>query len=121
LCEKSDLHVYLQFLDKAKAGIPINNIVFQKPSLFYRSDASGLGIGGYNISTGSAWHLEIPVHLRLRASFNSLEFIASIITIWIDILNNEILPEAIVIVPLPQVGLENPTFLMTMIQSFLTA
>jgi hypothetical protein len=75
------LHLSLQFLDYAKTGISINNIVFQKPSLFYHSDASELGMGGYNISMGLAWRFEIPAQCQLRTSLNSLEFLASVITI----------------------------------------
>lgn len=75
------------------SGVSINNIVFRKPTTFYRSDASEFGIGGYNIISGRAWRFEIPTHLRLRTSLNSLEFLACVITIWIDVLDNKILPE----------------------------
>jgi len=91
--EISDLHLSLKFLDMSVAGVSINNIVFRKPTTFYRSDASEFGIGGYNLISGRAWRLEIPVHLRLRASLNSLEFLACVITIWIDSLENRIHPE----------------------------
>jgi hypothetical protein len=83
----------ISFLDLANRGIPINNIVFRKPSKIYRSDASEFGLGGYNITSGSAWRFELPVDCRLRTSLNSLEFIACVITIWVDILNQEINPE----------------------------
>jgi hypothetical protein len=47
-------------------------------------------MGGYNIISGLAWRFEIPIHLQLCATLNSLEFIACVITIWIDILHSEI-------------------------------
>jgi len=93
LCEISDLHICLQMLDNARTGIPINNITFRSPNIFYRSDASEFGIGGYNLVSGLAWRHELPVELRLRTSLNSLEFLACVITIWIDIINNNISPE----------------------------
>jgi hypothetical protein len=74
-------------------GVSINNIVFRKPTTFYCSDASEFGLGGYNIISGRAWRFEIPSHLRLRTSLNSLEFLACVITIWIDFSENRISPE----------------------------
>jgi hypothetical protein len=43
-------------------------------------------LGGYSVLTGAAWRWEIPVDLRLWTSINSLEFIACVITIWVDII-----------------------------------
>jgi len=93
LCEISDLHICLKMLDYASEGISINNIVFRKPTTFYRSDASEFGLGGYNLISGQAWRFQLPVDLRLQTLLNSLEFLACVITIWIDILNNKINPE----------------------------
>ena len=90
LCEISDLHICLQMLDHASTGVLINNITFRSPNIFYRSDASEFGIGGYNLVSGLAWRYELPVKLRLRTSLNSLEFLACVITIWIDIINDNI-------------------------------
>lgn len=93
LCEISDLHICLQLLDYAPSGISINNIVFRKPNIFYRSDASEFGLGGYNLISGHTWRFQLPENLRLRTSLNSLEFLACVITIWIDVLHNKIDPE----------------------------
>jgi hypothetical protein len=90
LCEISDLHICLTMLDHAATGIPIHNIVFRKPTIFYRSDASEFGLGGYNLTSGLAWRYQLPVDLRPRTSLNSLEFLACVITIWVDIINNKI-------------------------------
>jgi hypothetical protein len=99
LCKVADLHICLQMLDYAKKGILINNIVFQKPNVFYRSDASEFGIGGYNLISGLAWRFELPIKLRLRTTLNSLEFLASIITIWIDMIHNRIRTRGLYIEP----------------------
>jgi hypothetical protein len=95
--EKSDIHLMIRFLQDTNNGISINNVVFRKPSIIYRSDASEFGLGGYNISSGQAWRFHIPEHLRLRASLNSLEFISCVITIWIDVLSNDIPPESCIL------------------------
>jgi hypothetical protein len=79
LHEKLDLHLTQKFLHEAASGVSINNIVFRKPSIIYRSDASEFGIGGYNVTTGMAWRYEINTKLRLHTTLNSLEFIACVL------------------------------------------
>lgn len=83
--ELQDLSIHCDFLQYAKRGVLLNNIAFRKPTHIYRSDASEFGLGGYSIISGQAWRWELPLTLRLRTSINSLEFISSVITIWIDI------------------------------------
>lgn len=90
LTEKSDLHLMQTFLDKSHSSISINNVVFRKPTHIYRSDASEFGLGGYILLTGCAWRFEIPFDLRLRTSLNSLEFIACLISLWIDLIEGNI-------------------------------
>jgi len=80
----------ISFLDMAMEGIFINNVVFRKPDRIYFSDASEFDIGGYNLITGSAWRFELPIDCRLRTPLNSLEFLACLITLGVDFLNNEI-------------------------------
>jgi hypothetical protein len=92
--EKSDLHLMKTFIDKAMMGISLNNVVFRKPTHIYRSDASEFGLGGYNLITGHSWRFELPLDCRLRSSLNSLEFIACIINIWIDIIVGDVPPES---------------------------
>jgi hypothetical protein len=65
LSKKSDLFLILAFMDEAKKGISMNNLVFRKPTMVLRSDASEFGIGGYNLTTGKAWRYKLPVSLRL--------------------------------------------------------
>ncbi len=92
--EKGDLHLMKHFLDYAQKGISINTVVFRKPTHIYRSDASEFGLGGYNLTTGRAWQFELPIHCRLRSSLNSLEFIACMINIWVDIINDDVPAES---------------------------
>ena len=92
--EIMDLHLLISSLDTVKDGLPMNNLTFRKPTHFYRSDASEFGLGGYNLISGQAWRFELPVDCRLRTSLNSLEFLACMITIWIDMLSNEITAES---------------------------
>ena len=91
--ELSDLTTHADFLQYAKRGFSLNNVAFRKPTLIYCSDASEFGMGGYNAITGRAWRWELPLELHLRTSINSLEFLSSIITIWIDISLGIIQPE----------------------------
>jgi hypothetical protein len=63
-------------------------LTFRKPTQVYRSDSSEIGLTGYNVTSRVAWHFELPVECRLRTSKNSLEFIACIINIWVDIFHD---------------------------------
>jgi hypothetical protein len=68
----------------------MNLLTFRKPTIIFCSDASEFGIGGYNITSGQAWRMELPVDCRLRTSLNSLEFIACMIAIWVNFLYGNI-------------------------------
>jgi hypothetical protein len=80
-----DLGLMMTFLNKAHAGIDMNLLSFRRPTRVYRSDSCPFGLGGYS-DEGFAWRFELPPGLRFRASNNLLEFMASIISPWIDIL-----------------------------------
>jgi hypothetical protein len=96
--EKADLGLLLHFLYIASTkGVSMNNLSYRKPTHLYRSDASLFGVGGYNILSGRAWHFQIPVDCRLRTSLNSLEFIAALISIWIDVLHGDIIAESCIL------------------------
>jgi len=88
--ELQDLGLHGDFIQLARQGVSLNNITFCKPSVVLRSDACECGMGGYNPATGKAWRWEIPADLRLRTSINSLEFMASVISIWVEIKVNQI-------------------------------
>ena len=80
---KTDLELWLVFLKRAHEGTSINNLVFRKPSHFFWADSCPFGLGGYS-SSGRAWRFYIPPHLRSIHTNNVLEYMAIIITIWID-------------------------------------
>jgi hypothetical protein len=88
---EDDLRLFLLFLKQACDGISLNLITFRRPTHIYRADACDHGIGGYS-KRGRFWRWEIPPNLRCRASINILEFVASLVGMWLDIIENEILP-----------------------------
>ena len=90
---ESELKLARVFLHKANVGIDMNLISFRKPTHVYRADACPWGLGGYN-QFGRAWRFEIPQHLLFRATLNMLEFLASCIGPWIDILENNLPPQS---------------------------
>ena len=66
-------------------GVPINSIVFVKPSVNLWSDACEYGIGGYS-ENGLAWRWKIPNAWHGKLTLNLLEFLASAVTIYMTIL-----------------------------------
>ena len=82
---KADLHLMQTFLQAARKGVSMNLIAYRKPTHAYRSDSCPAGLGGYS-HAGWAWRFYVPMELQGRASNNLLEHIASIITVWVDIL-----------------------------------
>jgi hypothetical protein len=96
--EKEDLTIFQQFIQHAShKGISMNNLVYRKPTHTIRSDSSLFGLGGYNTITGEAWRIELPLDCRLRTSLNSLEFLAAMISIWIENYNNNIPTESCIL------------------------
>ncbi len=67
---------------KAKEGIDMN-------LLARSSDSSPTSLGGYS-NQGHACRFKLSDNLQFRAANNSLEFIAAIITPWIDIINGRL-------------------------------
>jgi hypothetical protein len=57
--EAKDLELWREFLDRAKAGISINLLVFRTPTRIAWSDSCPFGLGGYTLS-GSAWRIKVP-------------------------------------------------------------
>lgn len=95
--EKSDLHLTQAFLDEAKNGISMNILVFRKPNITLRSEASEFGLEGYNIISGNTWTIKIPPDCDIRTPLYSLEFLACVITIWIETINFRIAPESCIL------------------------
>jgi hypothetical protein len=75
----------LEFLNMARKGVDMNLIAYLAPTHVYYSDSCPAGLGGYS-RDGYAWRFYIPPDQQFRASNNLLEFIAAIITPWIDII-----------------------------------
>jgi hypothetical protein len=94
ISELADLEIILTFLNTAHKGLSLNNLLYHKPTVIYRSDASEFGLGGYNITSGIAWRFELPPKCRNRTSLNSLEFLACVISVWVDSFHNVIDPES---------------------------
>jgi hypothetical protein len=74
--ERRDLRFLQHLLGVAKRGIDINTVVYRMPNHIGRSDAFEGGIGGFDLRSGRAWRLEIPLELRHRKSQNFLEYLA---------------------------------------------
>ena len=83
-CRK-DLQLMLDFLEFGRKGIDLNIVAYLAPTHIYHSDSCPAGLGGYS-NDGFAWRFQIPPNLQFRASNNLLEFLAAIITPWIDII-----------------------------------
>jgi hypothetical protein len=76
------------FLPKIATGMSLNLTSFRRPSYICWSDACPQGMGGYDF-IGRAWRFQIPPDFRqavLRQN-NSLEFVASILSVWVAIQN----------------------------------
>ena len=71
----------------------MNILTYRKPTHVYRSDACEHGLGGFSYK-GRAWRWKIPTHLLGRAHINLLEFMGSIICIWLDSIEGTIEPES---------------------------
>ena len=88
---KDDLVLAQKFIDKAYNGVNMNTVTFRVPTITYINDASEHGLGGFACH-GRAWSWEIPENLRGRAHINLLEFMAQLISIWIDSIEGRIVP-----------------------------
>ena len=88
---KDDFSIALKFIEKAHKGVSMNTITFRSPSKVYINDASEHGLGGY-ASHGRAWSYTLPEKLRGRAHINLLEFIAQVVSIWLDKIEGKLQP-----------------------------
>jgi len=84
--EKEDLKLWLTFLERASLqGISTNNITYTECTSYLITDACEFGLGGFNMKTGEAWRYKLPAWMTQTFHINLLEFIASVIAIWLDI------------------------------------
>jgi hypothetical protein len=86
-----DFKLAQKFLEKARKGINMNLMTFREPNKIYINDASEHGLGGF-ATHGRAWAYIIPEKLRGRAHINLLEFLAQLVSIWIDVIEKKIEP-----------------------------
>ena len=78
--------MWIEFLQHVTTkGVPINNIVFVKPSVTLWSDACEYCIWGYSEHV-LAWRWKIPDTCHGKLTLNLLEFLASAVTIYMTIL-----------------------------------
>ena len=94
--EVTYLKLWQRFLTYAKAGISINNVVYRRPTHIRWDDSCPVGIGGISIS-GKAYRYHLPRHLQGRVSNNALEFLASVVGCWVNILEGTIKPKSCIL------------------------
>ena len=87
--ETRDLIFWLEVLEHmSKQGISINNITYTKHDTILISDACEHGISGYNRYSGQAWRFKLTNWMQSQFTINTLEFLAAVITIWIECIHN---------------------------------
>ena len=81
-------------LPKIHRGININLLTYRRPTHILFSDACPQGLGGYSTNTGKAWRWLIQKEFSesVQNKNNLLEFLAAIITIWIQLLDDTTQP-----------------------------
>ena len=82
---KDDLLLAKEFLFEMQQGVSMNLLIFREPRNLHICDASEHGLGGF-ADHGRAWTYVIPVKVRGRAHINLLEYLAQVVSIWVDIL-----------------------------------
>ena len=86
-----DLKLSMEFIEYSHKGVSMNYIALRAPTHCFRADACPWGIGGYS-SSGQAWRYYIAPSLLFRATLNMLEFLASVVTVWVEILEGRVPP-----------------------------
>jgi len=70
----------------------MNLILYICPTHIYCGESCLYGLGGYS-DEGFAWGFELPSNLRFRATNNLLEFIASSINPWVNLIKGKLKKE----------------------------
>ena len=86
-----DIEIMLVLLENAKKGINMNLLTFRSPDNQWKVDACPHGLGGFS-TTGRAWRWPIPTDLVGYAHINLLEFLATLIALWLDIVEGTLKP-----------------------------
>jgi len=88
--QDDDLAFWETLLAKALRGVSFNVIVFRRPTHVYLTDSCPYGLSGFSLCSGRAWRIKLPRDLIGKASNDLLEFIAGVISIWIDIIEGRV-------------------------------
>lgn len=98
---KDDFRLHKEFLTYARHGVSMNLLTARRPTHIYASDSCKepnklAGMGGYSITSGRAWRFKFPDHVANSPfiSNNLLEYMAAVITIWIDHIHGDIPPDS---------------------------
>ena len=94
--EQTYLKLWQRFLNYAKGGISINNIVYRRPTHIRWDDSCPIGIGGISLS-GRAYRYHLPRSIQGRVSNNALEFLASVVGCWVDLLHGSVAPQSCIL------------------------
>ena len=87
---RNDLLLWRNYIQHAShIGVSINLIIFGKWTTRLCTDASEIGLGGYKTSTGAAWRWKLPPELQHKFHINTLEFLSSLIGIWLELLTDD--------------------------------
>jgi len=73
----------------SEEGVSTDNLTFTKITTHLITDACEYGIGGFNIDTGFAWRHKLPLWMTKSFHINLIEFIASVVAIWLELLQNK--------------------------------
>ena len=74
-------------LNVSENGVNINLLTFTEWDHAIYTDASEHGIGGFNPEIGRGWRFQLPSWAK-GLHINMLEFMASFVGLWIEILEN---------------------------------
>jgi hypothetical protein len=88
LCD--DFVLMQWFLQKAPDGISMNLLKHLAPNVWLRSDASKHGLCGMNVHQAVGRRWMIPDRWRYLLTLNTLEFLAAVVGIWVEILQGRV-------------------------------
>ena len=92
VAELDDLRLFKDIINTAARGIDLNLLSLRAPTEFGRTDACETGLGGYSLTSGTAWRFQIPPDLLKVLHINYLEFLACVTHIVVLIYREEIPP-----------------------------
>lgn len=85
---RDDLKLWLQFFQQSsQIRTSINLITYTQRTIQIVTGASEAGLGGFNTETGMAWRWRLPSWLLGKAHINFLEFLASHIGLWSELIH----------------------------------